>query len=237
MSLSGRVVCGALLASAALTTVALSRSLTADTLDQSALFTATQAAGGIAIPAMTNTFLKCPDGTRTTIADSDVTKAIRFWAYEYTGTEPPFKGRFFISAAELGVHPAYALLNTLTDLVGGRLYYFMSEKALWFRCGEGVSVAARCGNGAREGAETCDDGNTADGDGCSNACSVEMGYACDGSPSTCHFLIPIVSNRSASSHTYPQQCSGPFHRAILCLDGRSQSVVVPAALCLDRPVH
>lgn len=40
-----------------------------------------------------------------------------------------------------------------------------------------------CGDGKRilaGDAEGCDDGNLADGDGCSAACTVELGYACDG---------------------------------------------------------
>ena len=36
-----------------------------------------------------------------------------------------------------------------------------------------------CGNGAVGSGETCDDGNTTDGDGCSAACQLEPGYACD----------------------------------------------------------
>ena len=36
-----------------------------------------------------------------------------------------------------------------------------------------------CGDGAREGAEECDDGNTISGDGCAEDCSeVEGGYVC-----------------------------------------------------------
>ena len=34
-------------------------------------------------------------------------------------------------------------------------------------------VADKCGNGLREGEEQCDDGNTANGDGCSSTCSKE----------------------------------------------------------------
>jgi cysteine-rich repeat protein len=41
-------------------------------------------------------------------------------------------------------------------------------------------VVAVCGDGVREGAEACDDGDTADGDGCSHACTVERGYVCTG---------------------------------------------------------
>lgn len=42
-----------------------------------------------------------------------------------------------------------------------------------------------CGNGAKEGGEGCDDGNSASGDGCGALCAVELGYTCAGSPSTC----------------------------------------------------
>ncbi|HEY0189943.1 MAG TPA: hypothetical protein VGC42_02400 [Kofleriaceae bacterium] len=43
-------------------------------------------------------------------------------------------------------------------------------------CGvpEQVPAAAVCGNGSVELGETCDDGNTADGDGCSATCRVEV---------------------------------------------------------------
>ncbi len=38
-----------------------------------------------------------------------------------------------------------------------------------------ATVPAICGNGAEEGAEACDDGNLANGDGCSSLCAVEGG--------------------------------------------------------------
>ena len=42
-----------------------------------------------------------------------------------------------------------------------------------------------CGDGKLFGDEACDDGNTADEDGCSSSCTVECGYGCDGgSPTT-----------------------------------------------------
>lgn len=40
-------------------------------------------------------------------------------------------------------------------------------------CGLGVPSAAVCGNGSREAGETCDDGNTTSGDGCSATCAAE----------------------------------------------------------------
>lgn len=54
--------------------------------------------------------------------------------------------------------------------------------------------APRCGNGTLDtewlpsgtpNPEGCDDGNTADGDGCSAACQVETGWSCSGAPSLC----------------------------------------------------
>ena len=47
-------------------------------------------------------------------------------------------------------------------------------------------VAPVCGDGAINAAtETCDDGNTVGGDGCSATCSVEDSYTCVGAPSVC----------------------------------------------------
>lgn len=42
-----------------------------------------------------------------------------------------------------------------------------------------------CGNGAFDGAEQCDDGNSVSGDGCTSACRVEAGYVCRGARSVC----------------------------------------------------
>lgn len=45
---------------------------------------------------------------------------------------------------------------------------------------------ANCGDGVIGGAETCDDGNTRAGDGCSSTCTVEEGYDCGSAePSVC----------------------------------------------------
>jgi cysteine-rich repeat protein len=38
----------------------------------------------------------------------------------------------------------------------------------------GDDVAATCGNGTIDPGETCDDRNTADGDGCSSSCQTEV---------------------------------------------------------------
>ncbi len=48
---------------------------------------------------------------------------------------------------------------------------------------------AKCGDGLVVFPEQCDDKNLAEGDGCSPSCKVELGYKCDGAPSTC---VPTV---------------------------------------------
>ena len=50
-------------------------------------------------------------------------------------------------------------------------------------CLEGVGSV--CGNGIIETGEQCDDGNTANSDGCSSTCQIESGWLCAGEPSIC----------------------------------------------------
>lgn len=50
--------------------------------------------------------------------------------------------------------------------------------------GEASVCVESCGDGAKywdHWGETCDDNNTANGDGCSSTCQIELGYQCDGS--------------------------------------------------------
>jgi cysteine-rich repeat protein len=44
---------------------------------------------------------------------------------------------------------------------------------------------AQCGDGVVNTGQACDDGNTADGDGCSALCALEEGWNCAGSPTVC----------------------------------------------------
>ncbi len=54
-----------------------------------------------------------------------------------------------------------------------------------------TETAEVCGDGVVFGNETCDDGNSSPGDGCSSACDVEPGYVCQGAPSSC-FVPPCA---------------------------------------------
>ncbi|WP_170319954.1 thrombospondin type 3 repeat-containing protein [Polyangium spumosum] len=45
-----------------------------------------------------------------------------------------------------------------------------------------------CGDGVVDAAETCDDANYNDGDGCSAVCQIEPFYGCNGAPSQCALL-------------------------------------------------
>jgi cysteine-rich repeat protein len=62
----------------------------------------------------------------------------------------------------------------------------------WSGPGTGTWQACRvpcCGNGLVQLSETCDDGNTVAGDGCSDTCMVESGFSCVGQPSVCTPLV------------------------------------------------
>lgn len=67
------------------------------------------------------------------------------------------------------------------------------------RCDIGAYEAEppSCGNGAVEAGEQCDDGNMANGDGCSRTCQIEGCYTCAGQPSVC---TPVVCTASDHCH-------------------------------------
>lgn len=48
-----------------------------------------------------------------------------------------------------------------------------------------TASAAMCPNNMLDPGETCDDGNTSNGDGCSTSCQTEVGWTCGGAPSVC----------------------------------------------------
>ncbi len=138
-------------------------------------FSAEQVAAGVTLPADAHNFFTCQGGAEVSVDANDLGSA-RAWAYEFTGDEPPFTGDFWISPAELDANPQYGSINTLRSFKEGRRYYIMSEKDLYAKCGEGVSLAAVCGNGIIEEGEECDDGNTDGNDECSAVCTNPVVY-------------------------------------------------------------
>ena len=55
----------------------------------------------------------------------------------------------------------------------------------------GIIVKSFCGNGQLDINEKCDDGNTINGDGCSNSCIIEDNWKCNtNSPSICRVIVP-----------------------------------------------
>lgn len=63
-----------------------------------------------------------------------------------------------------------------------------------------------CGNGVLDTGETCDDGNTTSGDGCSAACVVETNYKCSGAPSTCCKWVTDENNCVCSTGKKSETC-------------------------------
>jgi len=77
-----------------------------------------------------------------------------------------------------------------------------------------------CGNGIVESPETCDDGNTKSGDGCSSTCVTEPNYTCIGSPSICVSNAPPpptnVITVNNGTVTVAKTCTADFK--VLCTD-------------------
>jgi cysteine-rich repeat protein len=69
--------------------------------------------------------------------------------------------------------------------------------------GECIPVS-QCGDGqVTSPTEACDDANTEPGDGCSASCTVETGFACTGTPSTCEFPETEANNSTTAANALP----------------------------------
>ncbi len=64
------------------------------------------------------------------------------------------------------------------------------------------AMLATCGNGTLESPETCDDGGTSSGDGCTDGCQEELGWSCSGSPSSCTEMCASADYRGFVNHEY-----------------------------------
>jgi cysteine-rich repeat protein len=67
----------------------------------------------------------------------------------------------------------------------GTFEYTVSDGALTDTGLVTVTVNGVCGDGVVSTGETCDDGGTTGGNGCSATCQVESGWTCSGAPSIC----------------------------------------------------
>ena len=130
-----------------------------------------------------------------------------------------FEVRGSIAAAPFSSKLQLGLASTRTDYVAGRREtpaVPLSGIRLDGFCGQAVcqiAVTNRpstvwtitnfpvCGNGVIQSGETCDDSNTASGDGCSNLCAVEQGYACTGTPSVCTIISVCGDGAITGSET------------------------------------
>ena len=99
-----------------------------------------------------------------------------------------------MNSADFGLAGAYAVATDSADNV--YLSAYDSDNVLrWGSSGvclieENNVCASVCGDGLVVAAETCDDNGTAAGDGCSDSCAVESGWACDtAEPSVCHQIV------------------------------------------------
>ena len=67
---------------------------------------------------------------------------------------------------------------------------------------------AVCGNGKKEGAETCDDTNTNDGDGCSSTCTIESAFEGDVCPGK---TVALTANGQLLTATVSGATTGAFN--------------------------
>lgn len=87
--------------------------------------------------------------------------------------------------------------------------------------GQPCRQIAKCGDGISVFPEQCDDGALIPGDGCSDICKFEIGFKCDGSPSTCT----------------PTVCGDGVHEgAETCDDSNSLPFDACSHLCQGEPV-
>src|SRR3989338_4128766 len=65
-------------------------------------------------------------------------KDVNYFVYEYTGEEPPFKGKFRFASSMIERTPGLSKKNTLEKVLKGNVYYIRTDKDLVFDCSTGV---------------------------------------------------------------------------------------------------
>jgi cysteine-rich repeat protein len=99
-------------------------------------------------------------------------------------------------------------------------------------CTVGTPVTSYCSDGKVDLAhETCDDGNTTAGDGCSAGCAKETGYNCTGAPSVC---TPICGDSLVKGS---EQCDlGAANGTLTCTYGLTTCSVCTSTCTTGTPV-
>ncbi|MFN8599344.1 MAG: hypothetical protein U0842_02670 [Candidatus Binatia bacterium] len=109
----------------------------------------------------------------------------------------------------------------------GRTFAIAAACALLVLSSASAATAA-CGDGAIDGADTCDDQNTTPGDGCSASCQVEDGWGCTSQPSQCYLLSPVSLPASQDSFlllSNPNRNEGANDVLVVKRAGRGRVVV------------
>lgn len=100
-----------------------------------------------------------------------------------------------------------------------------------------LSLADTCGDGRLQTHETCDDGNRADGDGCSARCQIEDGHLCRGLPSRCGLATRTALVDAAAACPGNGTVEAPFCAVERALGAPWASLVLVAAGSYAGPVR
>jgi cysteine-rich repeat protein len=92
-------------------------------------------------------------------------------------------------------------------------------------CGDGILTASA--------GETCDDGDSLSGDGCSSYCNVETGWTCSGAPSYCTATTVAPIDRSASPALAILDSPAAAVTSTISITGSAASACMISALTVD----
>lgn len=117
-----------------------------------------------------------------------------------------------------------------------------------FAVRDGGLVAPTCGDGVVRNVEECDDGNNVSGDGCSNACVIEIGFQCPTPgapciPTTCGNGVREGAEQCDDGNLRPYDgCSPTCQREAVCPNGTCVAVCgdglkFPGEACDDGNVR
>lgn len=186
------------------------------TLADLAFFPDDKASQGITVQAGKDNVVICIGTGTFPITDSTLASdtTTPFWIYQYTGKEPPFNGKYFLSSGQKAAGSTMPSIGTpLTVMEKGFIYYIHSDRDLHFRCGNGLSATPQ------QPANAQSNGNTPSGKTCTTMLDCGPLPDCASNPvSGSHCIMPwscvngtCVANsesNSSASQASSQQTSG-----------------------------